>query len=164
MVCSGGRCSLFFFLDSGIHPTIAGVLFAITIPVKPKMDSKVFKEKTEKRVRALEDTDIEHSDPLEDEEQRKIFNSIRRDTKRSGPPILRLENALTWFNAFFIIPVFTLANAGVKLDVGWQDFVSSSLGLGILLGLAAGKVAGISLFAYLGKKLGISKLHSSLGW
>ncbi|MEQ9438439.1 MAG: Na+/H+ antiporter NhaA [Cyclobacteriaceae bacterium] len=160
----GGLVLWFFFLDSGIHPTIAGVLFAITIPVKPKMDSKIFKEKTEENVRALEHTGIDHFDPLEDEEQREIFKSIRKDTKRSGPPLLRLENALTGFNAFFIIPVFAIANAGVKLDLGLQDIVSGSLGLGILLGLAIGKVTGISLFAYLGKKLGISELHSSLRW
>lgn len=160
----GGVGLWYCFLNSGVHPTIAGVLFAITIPVKPKLDSKILKERTAKNVATLEETDIENRDPFQDIRQRKILEAIKQDTENSNPPLLKLENALIDFNVFFVIPVFAIANAGVKLDVSLEEVVSSPLGLGIILGLAVGKVLGISLFAFLGEKLGIAELHRSLKW
>ena len=160
----GGVALWYCFLNSGVHPTIAGVLFAITIPVKPKLDSKILKERTAKNVAALEETDIENRDPMQDTRQSKILKAMKKDTQNSRPPLLKLENALIDFNAFFIIPIFAIANAGVKLNVGILEVVSSSLGLGIVLGLVIGKVLGISLFTFVGEKLGISELHTSLRW
>ncbi len=160
----GGVVLWYCFLNSGVHPTIAGVLFAITIPIKPKLDSKILKERTANNVAALEKADIENRDPMQDIRQRKILKDIKTDTENSRPPLLKLENALIDFNAFFIIPIFAIANAGVKLDVSLLEVLSGSLGLGILLGLAVGKVLGISLFAFIGEKLGLSELHASLRW
>ena len=160
----GGIALWYCFLNSGVHPTIAGVLFAFTIPVKPKLDSKILKDRTAHHVAALEQTEIETKDPLQDIQQRRILKAIKRDTENSRPPLLKLENALVDFNAFFILPIFAIANAGVNLDVSFIDVVSGSLGLGILLGLAVGKVLGISLFAFVGEKLGIAELHNSLRW
>ncbi len=152
------------FLNSGIHPTIAGVLFAIAIPVKPRLDSLLLKKRTVKNVKALEKTAIETKDPMEDRRQRKILRAIKRDAQNARPPLLKLENGLINFNAFFIIPVFALANAGVTLDLSLGEVISSSLGLGIILGLALGKVLGISLFAFLSEKAGFAELHPSLSW
>ena len=160
----GGVALWYCFLNSGIHPTIAGVLFAVTIPIKPKLDSKVLKERTAHNIKELEETDIENLDPMQDKRQGQILKTIKKDTENARPPLLRLENRLIDFNAFFIIPIFAIANAGVKLDVGFMEVVSGSLGLGILLGLAVGKVAGIGLFAFIGQKIGIAELHPSLKW
>lgn len=160
----GGILLWYSFLYSGIHPTLAGVLFAITIPVKPKLDSKLLKERTVKNMAELEKTDIETRSPMEDARQSKILNAMKKDLQDSRPPLLKLENALIDFNAFFIIPIFAVANAGVKLDVEFLEVISSSLGLGIVLGLTVGKVLGIGLFAFIGEKLGISELHASLRW
>lgn len=160
----GGVALWYCFLNSGVHPTIAGVLFAITIPVKPKLDSKTLKERTARNVAALEATDIENRDPFQDSRQRKILAAITKDTANSNPPLLKLENALIDFNVFLIIPVFAIANAGVKLDVSLLEVVSGSLGMGILLGLTLGKVLGITFFALAGEKLGIAELHRSLRW
>ncbi|EIJ39899.1 Na+/H+ antiporter NhaA [Galbibacter orientalis DSM 19592] len=152
------------FLNSGIHPTIAGVLFAITIPIVPKLDSKILKERTATNVTNLEKTELEKLNPLQDKKQQIILKAIKTDTENSRPPLLKLENSLVDFNAFFIIPIFAVANAGVKLDVNLIEVVSSSLGLGILLGLGIGKVTGIGIFTLIGQKLGISELHSAFNW
>jgi NhaA family Na+:H+ antiporter len=160
----GGIALWYCFLNSGVHPTIAGVFFAITIPVKPKLDSKLLKERTARNVTELEKAAIKTRNPMLDMRQSKILKAMKKDTQNSRPPLLKLENALIDFNAFFIIPVFAIANAGVNLDVGFLEVISGSLGLGILLGLAAGKAFGISLFAFIGEKLGIAELHASLRW
>jgi len=152
------------FLNSGIHPTIAGVLFAITIPIVPKLDSKILKERTATNVTNLEKTELEKLNPLQDKKQQIILKAIKTDTENSRPPLLKLENSLVDFNAFFIIPIFAVANAGVELDVNLIEVVSGSLGLGILLGLAIGKVTGIGIFTLIGQKLGVSELHITLNW
>ncbi len=160
----GGLVLWYFFLNSGIHPTIAGVLFAITIPVKPKLDSKILKEQTESNIRELEKTDLDNLDPMQDKRQHEILKVMYKDNQDSTPPLLKLENSLINFNAFFIIPVFAFANAGVKLDVGLLQVITGSLSLGILLGLALGKMLGISLFVLLANKLGISELPAAITW
>lgn len=152
------------FLDSGIHPTLAGVLFSLTIPVKPKIESGDYQQRTKTHVHELEKTDLVNSDLLTDKKQQNILETIRSDTKHTHPPLLRLENALTGFNAFFIIPVFALANAGVKLDLGISEVLANPLGLGILVGLALGKVSGITAFSYLSAKLGFARLPVGLSW
>jgi len=160
----GGLALWYCFLYSGIHPTIAGVLFAITIPVRPQLDSKILKERTAQNIAALEKTQFETHDPFQDKSQRKILKRIKKDANKARPPLLKLENALVDFNAFFIIPIFAIANAGVKLDISLVEVLSQSLGLGIVLGLVVGKVVGISLFSFIGQRLGIAELHPSLNW
>ena len=152
------------FLHSGIHPTLAGVLFSLTIPVKPKIESGDYQQRTKDHVHELEKTDLVNSDLLTDKKQQNILETIRSDTKHTHPPLLRLENALTGINAFFIIPVFALANAGVKLDLGISEVLANPLGLGILVGLVLGKVCGITAFSYLGVKMGFSRLPVGLSW
>ncbi|MCX2838435.1 Na+/H+ antiporter NhaA [Salinimicrobium sp. CDJ15-81-2] len=152
------------FLDSGIHPTLAGVLFSLTIPIKPKLESGDFQQRTKSHVQELEKIDLVNTHLLTDKKQQNILETIRNDTKHTHPPLLRLENALTGFNAFFIIPVFALANAGVELSLGISEVLSSPLGLGILTGLVLGKVCGITAFSYLGAKLGFARLPVGLRW
>ncbi|HEA31254.1 MAG TPA: Na+/H+ antiporter NhaA [Leeuwenhoekiella sp.] len=159
-----GMVLWYCFLNSGIHPTIAGVLFAFSIPIRPKLDSKSFKERTAANVTELEESDLETLNPLQDKKQLKILKAIKTDSKDSKPPLSKLENSLINFNSFVIIPVFAIVNAGVKLDVNLIEVLSGSLGLGILLGLGIGKVAGISIFTLLGQKLGVLKLHHSINW
>ncbi|MBT31395.1 MAG: Na+/H+ antiporter NhaA [Thalassobius sp.] len=154
----------YFTLKGGIHPTIAGVLFAISIPVKPKLDSKILKDRTVQNVEKLEHTDIEHRDPMQDIEQREILERMKKDTNKSRPPLIKLENALIEFNTFFVIPIFALANAGVALDINIMEVITGSVGLGIILGLILGKALGISLFSYVGYKLGIAELNKSISW
>ena len=64
--------------------------------------------------------------------------------------------------AFFIMPLFALANTGLALKgISLGNLVTTNT-LGIFLGLAAGKPAGIMLFSLLGIKLGISKLPEGI--
>ncbi|GAB4486852.1 MAG: Na+/H+ antiporter NhaA [Saprospiraceae bacterium] len=56
--------------------------------------------------------------------------------------------------AFFIMPIFALANAGLVLQPGWTQDLGTSIGLGILFGLLLGKPFGILLGIWLGQMFG----------
>ena len=71
-------------------------------------------------------------------------------------PLHRLEHALHKPVAFFIVPIFGFANAGVSLDgVGFDD-LGQPLTLGIALGLVAGKLIGVFGSALIAIKTGLA--------
>lgn len=60
-----------------------------------------------------------------------------------------LEHWLAPINAFFIIPLFALANAGVNFSVFTAESMTHSVTLGTALGLMLGKPVGIVIATYL---------------
>ena len=66
--------------------------------------------------------------------------------------------------AFIILPLFAIANTCIAIDSGWQDGLTHSNSLGILLGLVIGKPLGIFLFSFLGVSLGLCILPKDLKW
>ena len=66
--------------------------------------------------------------------------------------------------AFFILPVFALANTAIIISSDWQNALSYHYTLGIALGLLLGKPIGIGLFSYLSVKLKIGRLPEDLNW
>ncbi len=82
--------------------------------------------------------------------------------ERSGSYLL--QNFLHKPVAFFILPLFALANTAITIGSGWKSQLSEPYALGIILGLLIGKPVGITLFAYLSVKLKISTLPADLKW
>lgn len=66
--------------------------------------------------------------------------------------------------AFFILPLFALANTNIFLSESWSAGLSQPSSLGIIIGLIVGKPLGITLFAFLGVVLGICTLPSDVKW
>ena len=64
--------------------------------------------------------------------------------------------------AFFILPVFALANTAIVIGARSQEIFSTNYSIGILLGLVVGKALGIFSFCMLAIKLGICKLPDEL--
>ncbi len=61
----------------------------------------------------------------------------------NSSPLLRLEHGLSPWSAFFIVPVFGFANAGIDLRGLTLDQALAPLPLGVALGLLLGKQLGI---------------------
>lgn len=79
-----------------------------------------------------------------------------------GPNI---EARLHPWAALAVLPLFALANAGVRIDLGTiVTSISSSQGLGIVTGLVIGKLFGIIGFSWLGVRLGAAELPSGVSW
>ena len=76
----------------------------------------------------------------------------------------RLQHYLHKPVAFFIVPLFALANTALYVAPGWVDRLQTSEGLGIIAGLVAGKPLGILLFSAGAVLTGICKLPAGLRW
>lgn len=66
--------------------------------------------------------------------------------------------------AFFILPLFAIANTGIALGSNWTDGLGETSTLGIIAGLVIGKPLGIWLFSFVGVGLGLCALPSDLKW
>ena len=76
----------------------------------------------------------------------------------------RLQKALHPLSAYFILPVFALANTGVTLSADWSVTLLSLNSLGIITGLVIGKPLGILLFCRLAIAAGWAILPASVSW
>ncbi len=66
--------------------------------------------------------------------------------------------------AFFILPVFAMANTAIFLSGDISQILTENYSLGIGLGLMLGKPIGIFLLTYLAVGLGFCKLPNDLQW
>jgi NhaA family Na+:H+ antiporter len=150
------------FLKSGIHATIAGVLLALTIPLKRKTNTKTFynnvKESLDQFVADC-DKNIDQSKILT-ENQLLALEEIEELAEKTSPPLQHLEHSLHGWVAYLIMPLFAFANAGVVFN--FSSDANLSLSANIALSMIFGKAIGISLFSYLSIKSKLSELPSNI--
>lgn len=111
--------------SSGVHATVAGVLLAFCVPVRPPSGAGF-------------------TDGLAE-----VF-----------------DHRLRPLSAGFAVPIFAFFSAGVALG-GWDGFVAaatSNVGLGVIVGLVAGKVVGITGATWLVTRLRHARLDPDLSW
>ena len=101
---------------------------------------------------------------LTNEERQAASHALNHAAYKLEPPLHELEHALHPWVVFAIMPVFALANAGVPLGGGIVDALTSPVSLGIVAGLVFGKQIGVTLFAWLAVKSGVSELPAGIGW
>lgn len=90
--------------------------------------------------------------------------TIPTNPVRATSPLESLEHIIVKPVNFLIMPVFALANTNIRFESKMLDGLSSPLGLGIIIGLLAGKPIGVTLFSWLSVKLKLSALPSKAGW
>jgi NhaA family Na+:H+ antiporter len=150
-------------LESGVHATLAGVLLALTIPARRRIDATEFLRQAEVYLAEFaEDVQDGRREPTED--QRDALHSLQVAAEHLGSPLVRLEHALHPWVAFAIMPVFALANAGVSLPGDVAGVLGSPVALGIVLGLVLGKPIGILTFSWVAVRLGLATLPAGIGW
>lgn len=85
-------------------------------------------------------------------------------TGKLNSPLEKLEHALTVPVNYLIMPIFALANTNISFQKEMINGLASPLGLGIILGLFAGKTLGVSLFSWLAVKTKLANLPSGANW
>jgi NhaA family Na+:H+ antiporter len=152
------------FLLSGIHATIAGVLLALTIPATSFINPGAFLEHSRYVLDRFEKAGEKGENVLSNEERQAALHALNHAAYKLEPPLHELEHALHPWVVFAIMPIFALANAGVSLGGDIVETVASPVPLGIVLGLVVGKQLGITLFAWLAVRSGVSELPEGIGW
>lgn len=152
-------------LFSGVHATIAGVLVAMTVPSTAKVDPLAFTRNTRERLERIEAAHVPGANVLCDDTQQHVAFDIRKDAHHTASPLQRLEFALHPWTTFVVLPLFALANAGVRFT-GTDAFgaLSTPIGLGVLVGLVVGKPLGITAATWLAVRLRVAALPVGVNW
>jgi NhaA family Na+:H+ antiporter len=79
-------------------------------------------------------------------------------------PAAHMEHTLHKPVAFFILPLFAMANTGIVITSEWAQGLGEASSLGIMLGLVLGKPIGIFFFSLVGSILGLCALPKDLKW
>lgn len=152
------------FLKSGVHATIAGVLLAMAVPAKQRIDLRRFIDYGEYLLNRLKGARNVEQSVFATHEQATLIQTMEDSCEHVMTPLQRYEHGLEKWVAYFIMPVFALANAGVILGEDLWGDLTSPIGLGIIAGLVLGKQIGVTLFAWLSVRLGFAALPRGVTW
>lgn len=152
----------FFVHASGIHATISAVVLAFCIPVRAKQDFQAFYDKMGIWAKNYKPHSKDDSILL-DQDKLEFVQEVQQSAIQTQNPLLRLEHFLQPLSAYFIMPCFAFANAGVSIQSDF-NFHIDHVFLGVFLGLVVGKPIGVFLASYLCEKLGIAKRPDGISW
>jgi NhaA family Na+:H+ antiporter len=152
------------FLQSGVHATIAGILLAMTVPASSFINTGEFLRRSRGLLDRFEQAGERGDSVLSSEERQGILHALNSANEEVEPPLQEMEHALHPWVVFAIMPLFALANAGVVLGENVAATLLNPVSLGIIAGLILGKQLGISLFAWLAVKSGISEMPQGVTW
>ncbi|HLE71701.1 MAG TPA: Na+/H+ antiporter NhaA [Vicinamibacteria bacterium] len=153
-----GACLWYALHHGGIHPTVAGVLLGLSIPTRTRRPLRDI-------LRELRDHVTQLFDRSSDEElDAAEILMIEEKLEDLEAPLYRFEHLWHPFMAFFIMPVFALANSGVSLEGIGLSALGAPVALGTTLGLFAGKQLGIFAFTALAVRLGLAPIPGKASW
>ena len=150
-------------LLSGVHATVAGVLLAMTIPSRTVIDERALLDGAGAALRDFDLARHPNTVMLSNREHQAALRRLEVLSEKALPPLARLEHGLHGIVTFGIMPLFALANAGVDLRGGVSG-ITSTIGLGVVLGLVLGKPVGITLASWLAVQAGVASLPAGIGW
>lgn len=136
-------------LKSGVHATVAGVVLAFIIPARTPIPPP-------------DEPSAAGPDDQGSRDARALAAAHLHDEQSS--PLARLEHTLVAWVAFGIVPLFALANAGVRIEGSLVDALSAPVSLGIIVGLVVGKQIGLLLFPWVAMRLGLTSLPTGATW
>ena len=150
----------YLFLQSGIHSTIAGVLFAFIIPAKPQLHVGKYIE----RIRRIINTfpTMEGNSIVLTNEQIAKLKQVESASDRVISPLQSLEDNLHGAVNYIILPLFAFVNAGVVFSGGGE--VMGKVSIAVALGLLCGKFLGIYFFTWLAIKSRLTPMPEGMNW
>lgn len=153
-------------LESGVHATIAGVVFGFITPAwsfnNPARFASDARPMVDEVQSAFDDNMLEQG---EYERMSAALSDLRRLATETEAPLDRLVKRLNPWVSFVILPLFALANAGISLSSdslggAWGDRVV----LGVAAGLVVGKTIGVFGASWLACRLRLGSLPSQTSW
>lgn len=156
----------FLFLNSGIHPTIAGVLVAFCVPATPVFAPMRYIRSIRKSIGHFRQDDDESlcRKSILDKAQMNWLKEIESASDKVISPLQDLEDSLHPIVNNMIVPLFAFANAGIfLLDIN-PTTIFEGIGLAIILSLFVGKFLGIFVFSWLTVKFHLAPMPDGINW
>ncbi|WP_371379132.1 Na+/H+ antiporter NhaA [Thalassotalea aquiviva] len=91
-----------------------------------------------------------------------LFIPLKSKTNPNYSPLKSFEHDLHSVVAFFVLPVFAFANAGLDLSGVGMDEILHPVPIGIALGLLVGKQVGVFGLCWLAVKMNLAKLPKGM--
>ncbi len=156
----------FFVLNSGIHPTIAGVLIAFCVPSEPVFAPRKYVRIIRDSIRNFDEADDENlgKENLLNHDELDWLKQIESASDKVISPLQDLEDSLHPVINYLIIPLFAFANAGIYLLDMNPVTIVSGISLAIIVGLVLGKFIGIFIFSWLTVKLHMAPMPDQSNW
>ena len=153
----------YLFTQAGIHPTIAGVLVAFTVPARPKVKLDSFADNMRDHLASLDFTQARHAgkSTVLSPGQVLVLTNIHRLAAHTVSPLQSLVERLNPVVNYLILPLFAFVNAGVHFG-GFDLSALAGIPLAIFLGLFVGKTIGIFTFSYLAAKARIVSISPEI--
>jgi NhaA family Na+:H+ antiporter len=153
-----GICVWLAVLESGVHPTIAGVALGLLTPSVPFQRPRAVSEEAHRTADETVD------DPHPPDADAHHWLRLATLSREAVSPLARVEAALHPWTSSVIVPLFALANAGIVLS---REVIAGAAGsavtLGVVLGLVVGKLAGITLATELTVRARLGRLPEGAG-
>ena len=152
-------------LKSGVHETLAGIFLAFTIQMPPKYDADRFLTQIHEMVGQIKLAHQNETNIVKNDDLRSKVHALGKGVQLVQAPAQIMERTMHMPSAYLIIPIFSLANAGIPVD--WSalgGIVTHPVSVGIATGLVFGKLIGIAGFSWVAVKLGVTTLPPGLNF
>lgn len=156
----------FLFLNAGIHPTIAGVLVAFTVPATPVYAPGKFIKTIRSNISrfAHEDDERLSTRTILDKNQMNWLKEIESASDKVISPLQDLEDSLHPVVNYLIVPLFAFANAGIYFGDLNAGMIFEGVSIAIIVSLVLGKFLGIFLFSLATVKLKLAPMPEGANW
>jgi len=149
------------FLKAGIHPTLAGILLAFSVPVRQRIKTREFIDNLVSITNNIKKAEIIDK-PILSREQIREIDDLEDWINKYQSPLQHLEHSLHDWVAYVIIPLFALANAGVIIS---SDItLDTALVTNIVICLVIGNSIGISTVIYIARKLKLIEIPKDIAF
>jgi NhaA family Na+:H+ antiporter len=146
--------------QAGVHATLAGVILALLMPTRPPSNiaSLMAQAGAIAAVSAPKDGEV-----LRHRLSGSALRALDAIHDRLESPADRVLRRIEPWSAYFVLPIFALANAGVVVsgvDYGVHGALISAIGIGLVIG----KPVGILLLSWLAVRLGLGSKPDQYSW
>ena len=138
------------FINAGIHPTIAGVIVAFTVPARPKLHIYKYVNSIRESLKRLPENS---NDIILSNSELSILKSIESASDKVVSPLQAMDDDLRTLVNYVVMPLFAFANASISFE-GFTLASLEGVSVTIFVSLVLGKLIGIFSFTYVFIKCG----------